>query len=148
MESTSKVTKAPRKKKMANKYVQEKKNSVKRKLFCDEQPRSPKHCERSNTPLSYDVAGSNSATVFFMGFKFPYDEKYKCQTCFEKGLFAGLTDIEKEQCVESNLTHGEISLVEFYNRLESREDQKNKCSRCNIYLTIIRPYDSAHLDFA
>lgn len=124
---------------MAEAYVQEKLKKVRRELFCDDRPRSPGVVQRSDSPLSYSLTGNADRTVFFMGFKLPSDTDYKCQTCF----CANNLEV-KDNKLDGYIYTGEISEQEFLKRGEPF----TVCSVCNKYLTIVRPYDSAHLDFA
>lgn len=125
---------------MAEKYVQEKLKKVRRQLFCDERPRSPPVGNHSTTPLSYSPVGNSTRTVFFMGYKLENDKNYMCATCFgDRFHIAENKDIDSKY-----LFIGEISESEFLKSSEPFE----QCSRCEKYLTIVRPYDSTHLDFA
>lgn len=125
---------------MAEAYVQEKLQKVRRQLFCDERPRSPTTGNYSATPLSYSPVGDSTRTVFFMGYKLESDKKYMCATCFgDRFHIAEDKDIDTKY-----LYSGEISEREFLKKKEPFE----QCSRCEKYLTIVRPYDSACLDFA
>lgn len=123
-------------------------DSVKRRLFCDEQlVDSPLDSNRSTTPLSYN---HDNSTVFFMGFKFPQLSKYYCSQCFV--WIAGSDETYTYPCgpeasdrlPNPEYTHtGEIALADFYKKREAFET----CALCGTYLTIVRPYHSAHLDF-
>lgn len=131
---------------MTEKQVQ----SVKRRLFCEEvikKEDSPEPKEKRKTPISFDQP--QEKTIFFLGFAFPYEAaeaKYKCQHCFERSFEAKTPEV-KQQCIDQNTVYGEISLEQFYSRWQSRDDPANKCISCNQYLTVIRPYDTAHLVF-
>jgi hypothetical protein len=106
---------------MANKYVQEAKDRVKRVLFPEVQL-IPK------TPLSYFA---DNRTVFFMGYKYDIN-KYTCIECVET------------EDIESIREFYEIPYYEFMKKEKSFET----CFKCNKELCIVRPYDSSHLDFA
>jgi len=123
---------------MAEKYVQEKLKQVRRQLFCDERPRSPTNTTSSFTPISYSPNGNSTRTVFFMGYKLESDKNFMCATCFGD-KFRVIGEINTKY-----MYSGEISEQEFLKRKEPYE----QCSRCGKYLTIVRPYDSVHLDFA
>jgi hypothetical protein len=129
------------------KIEDDKKESVKKQLFCDEQPVSPRNIQRTNTPLSYDCVGDGSQTIFFIGYKFPADVHYKCEECFVRHIgFAH--EVELDIYLHSNCTYGESNLREYIARGNKEEDETNFCIKCKKPLYIIRPYHSSHLDFA
>lgn len=138
-----KVLKNTRKRKIST----ENKSRVCKQLFCDERPVSPTVVQHNNDPMSYNNLSNSEETIFFMGYKFPADKNYKCAACFERALSSGLSEVEKELCLDANLITGEISYKQFKNNLWSREDPLNVCYSCKKQLTVIRQYDSAHLDF-
>jgi len=119
---------------------------ARRQLFCNERPVSPIVVQCDNTPMSYNNISDNIQTVFFMGYKFPSDQYYKCASCFVRQC-TFVTSVEEEIFLHQHTTVGEISLKEFLLRWQSQDDKSNICYQCKKRLTIIRPYDSAHLDF-
>lgn len=66
------------------KYLsEEKKEKVKRRLFCDEKLKEEDSpcTSRSTTPLSYEK--KDTRIIFFVGCKKPDDKHYFCQVCFD-----------------------------------------------------------------
>lgn len=124
-----------------------KKESVKRQLFCDERPVSPGNIQRANTPLSYDCVGDGSQTIFFIGYKFPKDVNYKCEECFLYNIDV-VYGVELDIYLHNNCTYGESNLREYIARGNKEDDEINFCEKCKKPLYIIRPYHSDHLDFA
>lgn len=126
---------------------EEKREKVKRQLFCDERPVSPRNIQSSDTPLSYDCVSDGSPTIYFMGWKFPTDVNYKCEQCFIHSIdFA--YEVEIEIYLNSNITYGESNLREYIARGNKEDHESNFCTVCKKPLYIIRPYHSDHLDFA
>ena len=126
---------------------EEKKEKVKRVLFTDERPLSPGPVQRPSTPLSYDISDDGSATIFFIGYKFPRDSHYSCQECFTRDIVTN-HDVELEIYLHTNCTYGERNLIEYHSLGFRETDESNKCKVCYKPLYIIRPYHSSHLDFA
>jgi len=129
------------------KIDEEKKDNIKKRLFCDERPVSPRHIQHTDTPLSYDCVSDGSQTIFFIGYKFAADTNYKCEDCFVRGL-EFLFDVELEIYLHTNCTYGESNLIEYKQRGNKEDDETNFCVDCKKPLYVIRPYHSDHLDFA
>jgi hypothetical protein len=138
---------------MAEKFVQMIDNLPKPKkikLECEEKPVSPTNIKKRNTPLSFSV--EQELTVFFQGYRFPYDtnkeggHKYYCAECMLNRVSFKPGE-NKNLFLEHYISTGELPLDEFHKRLYSRTDSCNICAVCEKLLTVVRPYDSAHLDF-
>ena len=126
---------------------EEKKDKVKRVLFTDERPLSPGPVQRSNTPLSYDCVGDGSQTIFFIGYKYPQDQLYRCERCFTRDIKT-THQVELEIILHQNCTYGEKNYLQFLSEGYSELDCTNRCDWCSVPLYIIRSYHSDHLDFA
>lgn len=86
----------------------EKREKVKRKLFCDETVPKQEEDEpvqkRSTTPLSYK---RQNRIIWFLGAKKPDDKRYYCITCFEDKYYID-TDTETKYLYSGD-RHYEVS---------------------------------------
>lgn len=127
----------------------EQKDKVKRNLLkCYERARSPVCNKRSGTPLSFRAHMPGTECVFFLAYRFDqYAKGFKCSDCFVKSTYNSdtFTAEQVKELLEKYSVYWEITLSQFYKNLDSLS--RYKCEKCDKALAIVRPYDSAHLDF-
>lgn len=112
---------------------------LKRRLF-DEQPKDEVVVKYLNEP-----------TIYFHAYKSELDNNYYCETCFLLWIDCGKRHLHigsDSEILHNHLCTGELSEKTFNSRGYSRDDPLNICHMCKDKLTIVRPYDSALLDFS
>lgn len=110
---------------MAEAYVRQIKDSIKRKLFCDEvfvnvEP-DP---NRSTTPLSMPYIADPDSVVFYFAYFRETGGPYYCDCCFEAAVGINLTKENETLYIAT----GEKEALEF--TIKDAEDPNNHCYSC------------------